>query len=154
MHRQRRRSPSSAQTPTTSAPSQEVTGVGNQATLSDLDADTPEWEFLHAVGEGFGMGAGVLVTELLALLPSWREPVLDEQGQPAQSVPGADRIGDYDIQKRHTQVVGPQLESYAEGLEEGWFKDLVDGVGEGATDAPGTSYRLESAVGGLFSGDD
>lgn len=36
---------------------------------------------------------------------------------------------------------------YADGLDDGWWKDLVSGVGEGATRAPGTSYRFEAAVG-------
>lgn len=96
-------------------------------------------------GETLGMGLGLIVTEALSASKSWNAPVLDASGHPVQSVPGAERQGDHDILKRHQEVVGPKVSALAEKLPEGALRDFVQGLGQGATDAPGTAYRLEAA---------
>jgi len=96
-------------------------------------------------GETLGMGLGLIVTEALSASKSWNAPVLDASGHPVQSVPGAERQGDHDILKRHQEVVGPKVSALAEKLPEGALKDFVQGLGQGATNAPGTAYRLEAA---------
>jgi hypothetical protein len=106
----------------------------------------PEHPLLHQLGYGVGLGAGVLVTDLLALVPSWREPLLDEHGQPVQQIPGAERIGDHDLEKRHQEVVGPQIDAYGDTLQDGWWRDLVEGVGAGATRAPGATYEADAKI--------
>ena len=124
-------------------------GRSNQdaiAALQEVAEQEPEHPILHAIGENFGLGAGVLVTELLALVPGWGDDLLDEEGTPVQAVEGAERQGDYNLEKRHTQVVGPAIAEYAAGLEPGMWRDLLSGVGEGASEAPGASYRLEASV--------
>ncbi|MCB9742383.1 MAG: hypothetical protein H6741_06220 [Alphaproteobacteria bacterium] len=139
-------------------PELDLQPMGNQAMQDALTAESQpvedeEESFLHRMGEGLGLGAGFLVTELLALVPGWNDDLMDEQGQPLQSVEGAERVGDYNLEGRHRQVVGPQIAEYAEGLEPGMWRDFLEGVGEGATDAPGASYRLEAAVAEHFDGD-
>ncbi|MCB9745167.1 MAG: hypothetical protein H6740_21440 [Alphaproteobacteria bacterium] len=133
---------------------------GNQAAIEALSAESQpvekqdeEESWLHRVGEGFGLGAGFLVTELLALVPGWNDDLLEEDGTPVQSVEGAERVGDYNLEGRHKQVVGPQIAEYAEGLEPGMWRDFLEGVGEGATDAPGESYRFEAAIAEHFDED-
>ncbi len=107
---------------------------------------------LGRIGDDLGIGAGVLVTEALRAVPSWNTPVLDGDGQPAASVPGADRIGDHDLVKRDEEVVGPAISGVADGMAPGAIHDLVAGFGAGATEAPGDSYRLEAGVSDFFSG--
>lgn len=109
-------------------------------------APGPEYPLLARAGQALGLGAGVAVTELLAIVPGWNEPVLDGNGKPVASVPGAERIGDHDIRKRHQEVVGPQITALDEKIPGGALHDLVGGFGAGATEAPGASYRLEVEV--------
>ena len=94
------------------------------------------------------MTLGVLVTEALAAKPSWNAPLKDANGQPVQSIPGATRIGDYDIRKRHEEVIGPKINAKVQTLQPGAIHDLLQGLGQGATEAPGDSYRLEAKVHG------
>jgi hypothetical protein len=96
-------------------------------------------------GETLGMGLGLIVTEALSFSKDWNAPLRDANGQPVQSVPGVERQGDHDILKRHQEVVGPKVSGLAEKLPEGWLHDFVQGLGQGATVAPGTAYRLEAA---------
>jgi hypothetical protein len=105
---------------------------------------------LEGFGEALGMGLGVVVTEALAALPSWNKPVLDAQGKPVASVEGANRVGNHDILKRHQEVVGPKVTELVSKLSPGAVHDLLEGLGKGATAAPGESYRLEAAVSDLF----
>jgi hypothetical protein len=107
---------------------------------------TGKHPLLEKFGEKLGMGLGVIVTEALALVPSWNQPVLDKQGKPVASVAGAQRIGNHDLLKRHQEVVGPQVTALVEKLPAGTLHDLLEGLGKGATAAPGASYRLEAAV--------
>lgn len=127
------------------------TDRSNQAAIDALrGVDTPDREeddsFLNNLGEGIGMGAGVLVTELLAFVPGWNDELKNEDGSDVQAVEGAERIGEHELEKRHQQVVGPQIAERAAELEPGMWKDFLTGVGEGATDAPGASYRLEAGI--------
>ncbi len=92
------------------------------------------------------------MTEGLSLLPSWNAPVLGTDGKPVASVPGADRIGDHDIEKRHEEDIGPKVAGYAEGMQPGALHDLVSGFGAGATQAPGDSYRLEAGISDMLTG--
>lgn len=148
--------PTSAAAPSAREPSERSTPRGdhcsNQAALDRLpsggsaDREEEDDSFLHNLGEGIGMGAGVLVTELLAFVPGWNDELKNDDGSDVQSVEGADRIGDHELEKRHQQVVGPQIAESADDLEPGMWKDFLSGVGEGATDAPGASYRLEAGI--------
>lgn len=105
---------------------------------------------LARFGEKLGLGLGVIVTEALALAPKWNKPVLDAQGKPVASVPGAERIGQHEILARHQEVVGPKVTALVEKLAPGAIHDLLAGFGKGATAAPGASYRLEAAISDMF----
>lgn len=105
---------------------------------------------LEKFGEGVGLTLGVIVTEALALIPSWNAPLLDPAGKPVQSIEGAVRIGDHDLRKRHEEVVGPKIEAYVKTLPAGVVHDLLEGLAKGASDAPGTSYRLEAKIADMF----
>lgn len=124
-------------------------GVAAQAVVVSTPA-APEaggnpYPLAEGFGETLGMGLGLIVTEALSAAKSWNEPVLDEKGQPVQSVPGAERVGDHDILKRHQEVVGPKVSAMVEKLPPGELQAFLKGLGKGATDAPGTAYRLEAA---------
>lgn len=101
-------------------------------------------------GHALGVALGVVVTEALAAVPSWNAPVVDAQGQQVEQVPGATRIGDYPILKRHEEVVGPQVTAAVDKMSPGVLHDLLAGVGVGATEAPGDSYRLEAHIADLI----
>jgi len=105
---------------------------------------------LEKFGESVGLTLGVIVTEALALLPDWNKPLLDAAGKPVEHIEGADRIGDHDLRKRHEEVVGPKVEAYVKTLPAGVIHDLLEGFAKGASDAPGTSYRLEAKIADLF----
>ncbi len=112
---------------------------------------TGQHPLLQDFGQALGMGLGVVVTEALRLVPSWNTPVLGADGQPAaQDVPGATRIGNNDILKRHEEVVGPQVSALVAKLPPGAVHDLLAGFASGATAAPGTSYRIDSALAYAF----
>lgn len=106
---------------------------------------------IEKFGEALGLGLGVLVTEALALVPSWNTPVLDASGKPTAHVEGADRIGAHDLLKRHQEVVGPKISALVEKLAPGVVHDLLEGLGKGATAAPGASYRLEAGLADTFN---
>ena len=111
---------------------------------------THKHPLLERFGETLGMGLGVIVTEALALVPSWNKPVLDPAGKPVTHVEGADRVGNHDIRKRHEELVGPKVTALVNTLHPGLLHDLLEGLGKGATEAPGASYRLEAAVSDLI----
>jgi hypothetical protein len=71
--------------------------------------------------------------------------VLDAQGKPAEHIAGADRLGQHALLKRHQEVVGPKVTALVQTLAPGMVRELLEGLGKGATEAPGASYRLESA---------
>lgn len=104
------------------------------------------WQF--RIGEKIGMALGVAVTRVLAYVPSWNEILRDEQGQELQQVEGAERVGAMPLRKRHMQVVGPQISAWVAGLSPGKIRDFLEGVGVGATAAPGETYRREVAEAG------
>ena len=120
--------------------------------LAKPAADDPNQVLPRAEGRAIGTGLGVLVTEGLAALPSWNAPVLDSNGKPVESVPGAQRVGDHDILTRHEEVVGPKIAALVDKLPPGRLHELVRGLGEGATEAPGDSYRLEAGLSDLWHG--
>lgn len=101
-------------------------------------------------GHALGVALGVIVTEALAAIPSWNAPVVDEHGAQVAQVPGATRIGDHPILKRHEEVVGPKVTAAVAGMSPGVLHDLLAGVGVGATEAPGDSYRLEAHIADLI----
>jgi hypothetical protein len=111
---------------------------------------TGQHPLLQDFGQALGMGLGVVVTEALRLVPSWNTPVLGANGKPAQDVPGATRIGNNDILKRHEEVVGPQVSALVAKLPPGAVHDLLAGFASGATAAPGASYRIDSALADAF----
>ena len=76
--------------------------------------------------------------------------MLDAQGQPVKSIPGAERIGQHEILTRHQEVVGPKVTALVEKMAPGAIHDLLAGFGKGATEAPGASYRLEAGVADMF----
>ena len=98
----------------------------------------------QAGGHAVGVALGVIVTEALAAVPSWNQPVVDANGAQVEEVPGAKRIGNHPILKRHEEVVGPKIAAAVERMSPGVIHDLLEGVGIGATEAPGDSYRLEA----------
>lgn len=81
---------------------------------------------LSDAGHAFGFGAGVAVTAGLALVPGWN-----------QQVPGAPA----GFEKRHESVVGPKVAAYSARQPAGAWRDFTAGVGAGATEAPGWSFR-------------
>jgi hypothetical protein len=101
-------------------------------------------------GHAVGVALGVIVTEALAALPSWNQPVVDANGAQVEQVPGATRIGNHPIRKRHEEVVGPKIAAAVERMSPGVIRDLLEGVGIGATEAPGDSYRLEAHLADLI----
>lgn len=111
---------------------------------------TSEHPLLAGFGKALGMGLGVIVTEALAIVPGWNKPVLGADGKPVSDVAGATRIGDHNILKRHEEVVGPQVSALVAKLHPGAIHDLLQGFADGATAAPGESYRLESAIADVF----
>jgi len=116
----------------------------------DAGASAPAAHHItSAAGKDLGVALGVIVTEALAAVPSWNQPVLDAAGKPVESVAGAERIGDHDILKRHEEVVGPKIAAVVDKIPAGQIHDFVAGVGAGATEAPGDSYRLEAAISDL-----
>ena len=135
---------------------QAVTAHATQAVTQVIAEHAPgatvsaQHPLLEKFGEALGMGLGVVVTEALALVPSWNKPLLDAKGKPVAGVEGAARIGDHDLRKRHEEVVGPQVSALVNKLAPGALHDLLEGLGKGATAAPGTSYRLEAAVSDLL----
>jgi len=143
--------PSSGASATATSPSdgQTATGASSFQTTPARPATTPSapasaHPLASRFGETLGMGLGLVVTEALSLSKDWNAPLMDDHGQPVQSVPGTERQGDHDILKRHQEVVGPKVSALAEKLPEGWLHDFVQGLGQGATEAPGTAYRLEA----------
>ncbi|HEY4223668.1 MAG TPA: hypothetical protein VGO62_20065, partial [Myxococcota bacterium] len=134
------------ESPQTVAARKALTAQATEAAAHAVAAGNPQHPLLEKFGDALGMALGVVVTEALALVPSWNTRVLDQNGKPATSVPGADRIGDHDILKRHQEVVGPQIEALVEKMAPGAVHDLLAGLARGATAAPGTSYRIEAAV--------
>ena len=144
--------------PPAAAARQKLAGLATDAVAKQIaaHAEAPaaalpsKHPLLEGFGEALGMGLGVIVTEALAALPSWNKPVLDAQGKPVASVEGASRVGNHDILKRHQEVVGPQVTALVAKLSPGAVHDLLEGLGKGATSAPGESYRLEAAVSDLF----
>ncbi len=112
--------------------------------------DAAQHPLLARFGEKLGLALGVIVTEALALSPKWNKPVLDAQGKPVASIPGAEKIGQHEILTRHQEVVGPQVTALVEKMKPGVIHDLLAGFGKGATEAPGASYRLEAGVADMF----
>jgi hypothetical protein len=115
--------------------------------MKAISAGDSKHPMLEKFGEGLGKALGVVVTEALALAPKWNAPVLGADGKPVQHVEGADRIGNHDILQRHQEVVGPKIAALVQKMPPGAIHDLLEGLGKGATEAPGDSYRLEAAVG-------
>lgn len=120
----------------------------------DAKAADPKRDVKHPLvekfGEGLGLALGVAVTEALALSKKWNAPLVDAKGQPVKHVEGADQQGAYPLRTRHQEVVGPKILEAVKKLPPGAVHDLVEGLGLGASAAPGTSYRLESALADLF----
>lgn len=97
------------------------------------------------VSEVAGFAAGVTVTVALRLSSKWNEPLV-VQGKPVDTIPGATRIGDHAIRRRHQEVVGPHITQRAQRMRPGALRDLVAGFGTGATTAPGATYRIEAKL--------
>ena len=47
-------------------------------------------------------------------------------------------------------MVGPKVTALVDKMPAGAIHDLLAGFGKGATEAPGASYRLESAISDMF----
>lgn len=103
-----------------------------------------EHPLLKRLGHAVGLGLGVVVTEALRFVPGWNDRVVDAAGAPVAGVEGAARVGDHDLRKRHEEVVGPKILEYVKTLPAGRVHELLQGLGEGASQAPGASYRLEA----------
>lgn len=107
--------------------------------------------FVEKFGQGVGLALGLMVTETLALSPSWNAALRDKAGKPVSHIAGADRMGNYDLRKRHQEVVGPQVAALVEKMKPGVVHDLLAALGRGATAAPGTGYRMEALTIDAFS---
>lgn len=140
------RSSSRAAPPTQAAPRQEPAAKGWTPQAAQARAPKSAHPLMEKLGEALGLGLGVTVTEGLRLVPGWDKKVVDPGGKPVASVPGASREGDYAIRKRHEEVVGPQLTAKADEIKPGMLHDLVAGLGVGATEAPGVTYRLDAKI--------
>lgn len=132
------------------SPAEGVVAAAKSAVLDGIAAGAPPPSLVERFGETLGLGLGVLVTEALAVVPSWNAPLRDAAGKPVEHVAGADRVGTHDLRKRHEEVVGPKIAALVSQVPAGVLRDLVDGLARGATAAPGTSYRLEAAVADVF----
>jgi hypothetical protein len=95
------------------------------------------------IGDRIGLELGVAVTRVLKWVPGWNDVLVDEQGQERQSIEGAERVGAHPLRKRHTQVVGPQISAWVQKLSPGRVREFLAGIGDGATRAPGETYRRE-----------
>ncbi|MCO4763047.1 MAG: hypothetical protein KC502_16135 [Myxococcales bacterium] len=101
---------------------------------------------LKRVGDKIGLGLGILVTRVLKYVPGWNDPVKDENGKDKHHIHGADRIGDHKLRKRHVELVGPIIVDYVKTLGTGRIREFLQGVGDGASRAPGETYRREVAA--------
>lgn len=95
------------------------------------------------IGRELGLVAGVAVTKALRAVPSWNRPVLDASGREVWHIPGANRFDTYPLKRRHQEVVGPKINTVADGMKPSRMRDFVKGFAQGATEAPGTTYRRE-----------
>lgn len=130
-----------------SEPRKAVTRAATEAVMKAIAAGkSKDHPMLEKFGKALGLGLGVLVTEALATQPKWNKPVLDAAGKPVKSVEGATRVGNHDILERHKEVVGPKIAALVSKLPDGALHDLLQGLGEGASQAPGASYRLEAKL--------
>ena len=143
--------PAAQTAPNLTADQKKLAGAATAAVSTAIAAKQPDHPVLEKFGKDLGVGLGVVVTEALALSKSWNAPLKDANGKPVQSVPGATRIGDHDLRKRHEEVVGPQINALVAKMKPGAIHDLLQGLGQGATEAPGDSYRLEAAVSDFFN---
>jgi hypothetical protein len=96
------------------------------ATIDDSALDQVHGGSLEGAGRAFGFGAGVAVTGALALVPGWN-----------RQVPGAPA----GFQERHKPVAGPAINRFADGMSPGPLRNLVSGIGAGATAAPQWSFE-------------
>lgn len=121
-------------------------GVEQAATEHDATPAAPaKGSRARRIGDRIGLALGVAVTRVLRGVPGWNDILVDEQGQELQSIEGAERVGAHPLRKRHTQVVGPQISAWVQTLSPGRVRELVAGVGDGATRAPGETDRREVA---------
>jgi hypothetical protein len=130
-----------------STPRKTVTRAATEAVMKAIaTGKSTGHPALEKFGKALGLGLGVLVTEALATQPKWNKPVLDAAGKPVKSIEGATRIGNHDLLARHQEVVGPKIAALVSKLPDGALHDLLKGLGEGASQAPGASYRLEAKL--------
>nr|UXE44839.1 hypothetical protein Hi04_10k_c3807_00004 [uncultured bacterium] len=105
---------------------------------------------INGIGRAVGLGLGIAVTEAIAVIPSQNKKLVDAAGKPVTHIEGADRIGDHPLRQRHIEVVGPQVTKFAARLRAGVAHDFFEGMGAGATRAPGKSYEIEVAFAKFF----
>lgn len=110
--------------------------------VAEEEVEHPAWK---QMGDKVGLALGIAVTRVLKYVPGWNDPIVDEEGEDVHSIPGAERVGEHKLRKRHKEVVGPQISAWVETLSPGRIRDFLAGVGEGATRAPGETYRREVA---------
>lgn len=53
---------------------------------------------------------------------------------------------------RREEVVGPKIQELVEKLHPGAVHDLLEGLADGATEAPGATYRLDAKISDAFEG--
>lgn len=135
---------------TTLATDSAVTVMGQHEGPIKTPQEQAKHPLLARFGEHLGLGLGVIVTEALALVPKWNKPLVDSSGKPVTSIPGAERIGDHELRARHQEVVGPKISGLVEKMKPGAVRDVLAGLGRGASQAPGASYRLEAAISDMF----
>jgi hypothetical protein len=142
--------PPKSESPSIAQARKSLSTLAAAAVHDAIAAKAPSHPILERFGQALGLGLGVVVTEALGLSRGWSAPLRDASGKPVAHIDGATRIGDHDLEKRHQEVVGPQIAALVAKLPPGAVHDLLDGLAQGATAAPGTSYRFEAALADLL----
>ncbi len=126
------------------------------ATVARVLAESPneaaarEHPALRKLGHALGLGLGVAVTKSLRFVPGWNDRLVDAKGNEVKSIPGATKVGNHPLRKRYEEVVGPKIQDLVEKLKPGAVHDLLEGLADGATQAPGATYRLEARLSDSF----
>ena len=112
--------------------------------------EQPDHPGLEKFGKDLGVGLGVIVTEALAAVEGLERAAQRRAGSAGEEHPRRDAHRE----PRHPQAPRrgrrPADRRARREDKPGMVHDLLDGMGKGATEAPGDSYRLEAKVSDYF----